>query len=481
VAQIVKRGKSWYYRFTDANGRRIMRKGCPDRRMTEGIAAQAEAEVARIKSGLSDPREEGYAKHAAVSLADHWNAWKASLRAKNSTEKHVTLFSVRAARVIALASGAKLSDIESPRSAKKAEIARTDDALEKCLSLSKLMDLTSERVEQALSKLRVGGRSLATLNHHRAAIRAFSKWCDETHRNRYDNLRLLKSFNAKEDPRHDRRTVSLEELRRLVQVAQSGPIVMGMAGPARALCYRLAVATGLRYSEISIITPESFNWQAPSVTVAAAYTKNGDPATFSLSSDLADDLAAYVSTLPPGKPVFPLPVDKGAKMLRYDLKAAKIPYRDGGGLVFDFHSLRCEMATLADAAGVSPRVVQKMMRHSTLELTGRYTRPRAVDIEAAASKLPSLKPDSQSPESIAATGTDGAIHQKTFAPSLRPDGDTSVRIHAVLGDLGGVEVEAPCDVKNVALPMISSSLPPDLISTGDGTRTHDLRIMRPPL
>ena len=54
--------------------------------------------------------------------------------------------------------------------------------------------------------------------------------------------------------------------------------------------------------------------------------------------------------------------------------------RDASGLVFDFHALRCQTATLADQAGVSPRVVQKLMRHSSLELTGRYTRPRAVDI-----------------------------------------------------------------------------------------------------
>ena len=94
------------------------------------------------------------------------------------------------------------------------------------------------------------------------------------------------------------------------------------------------------------------------MTVAAAYTKNGDPATLPLPRDLADDLAAYVAPLPPGTPVFPLPFEKGAKMLRVDLEAAGIAYRDASGLVFDFHSLRCEMATLADAAGVSPRVVQ---------------------------------------------------------------------------------------------------------------------------
>ena len=60
-------------------------------------------------------------------------------------------------------------------------------------------------------------------------------------------------------------------------------------------------------------------------------------------------------------------------MVRQDLKAAGIPYRDAAGRVFDFHSLRCQMATLADAAGISPRVVQRLMRHSKLEMTGRYT------------------------------------------------------------------------------------------------------------
>jgi hypothetical protein len=77
-------------------------------------------------------------------------------------------------------------------------------------------------------------------------------------------------------------------------------------------------------------------------------------------------------------------------MLRVDPAAAEIPYRDAAGLVLDSHIPRCETATLADAAGVSPRVVLRLMRHSTLEPTGRHTRPRAVDIEAA-SMLPTLK------------------------------------------------------------------------------------------
>lgn len=152
----------------------------------------------------------------------------------------------------------------------------------------------------------------------------------------------------------------------------------------------------------------------------AAYTKNGDPATLPLSIDLADDLAPDVATLAPGTPVFPLPA-QGAEMLRPDLEAARIPYVDASGLFFDFHALRCQTATLADAAGVSPRIVRRLMRHSSLELTGRYTKPRAVDIEAAASMLPSLRPTGDCPERLAMTGTDGPVGHRHWSESAGPD------------------------------------------------------------
>ena len=84
-------------------------------------------------------------------------------------------------------------------------------------------------------------------------------------------------------------------------------------------------------------------------------------------------------------------------MLRGDLERAGIAYRDETGRVFDFHALRCQCATLADQAGVSPRVVQRLMRHSSLDMTNRYTRPRMHDLEGAAASLPSLRPEPSAP------------------------------------------------------------------------------------
>jgi integrase len=445
--KLIKRGNIWYFRYTDADGKRVMRKGCADKKVSEEMLAAAERDAARVRAGIVNTKELAYKEHEKTPLAVHLDAWEQSLSDAGSKDKHVRLFSARARRVVALAMGAKLRDVEPAQHNKTADVAKAARNLADYLARAHLSDLTEERVQKALATLRREGRSLQTLVHHRAAARAFSKWCRDTRRTQEDDLRGVKGFNVKEDRRHDRRTVSVEELQRLIQAAEQGPVVLGMTGPVRSLCYRLAVATGLRFGEIGSIRPASFDWKAPSVTIPAAYTKNGDPATLPLPSDLAGDLAAYVATLTPGEPVFCLPSRRGARMLRRDLKVAGIPYKDAAGLVFDFHALRCETATLLDAAGVTPRVVQKLMRHHSLELTGRYMRPRAVDVEAAVSRLPSLKPAGDRPEPMAATGTDGATHEQTLAPSLLHFQTAEGRHESSSVVMTGSDVQASMDGK----------------------------------
>jgi integrase len=391
MASFRKHGKVWYYRFVDGDGFKRERKGCTDRRATEDMARAAESKAAKIRDGTADPKDFIYRDHAARPLAVHIADWQAFLVSQGASSKHAEHASNRVRRLVAvmLGSHAALIDHRTLKPQDRGDIARK---VAETIAPARLSGLTRETVQDGIARLKAAGWSHQSCNHYRASAKAFSKWCHESHRTREDAVRGVRGYNAKEDRRHDRRTVSLDELLCLISAAENGPMVAKMSGPARALCYRLAVASGLRYSEIASILPESFDWKAPSVTVAAAYTKNGDPATLTLPTDLASDLVAYVAAMPSGMPIFPLPA-KGAKMLRVDLDAAGIPYQDASRLFFDFHSLRCQTATLADAAGVSPRVVQKMMRHSSLELTGRYTRPRAVDIKAAAGMLPSLKPE----------------------------------------------------------------------------------------
>lgn len=362
MASVFKpKGKSKYViSYRDEHGRRRKRNGTTDKKLTRQIGADLENEVLLRTRGLIDPTTETIASNERKGVKAHLQDFEATLQAKGNTTKHVELFIARALRVVDLA------------------------------QLSRLSDLVASHVQAALASLRAEGLSLATCNHHRAAIRAFSRWLWKEGRLSSDPLVGVSGFNAREDRRHDRRTLGIEEIRRVIEAAEHGPAYRRMSGHARALSYRLAVASGLRYAEIQSMTSRSVTIDR--VTVKAAYTKNGHTDTLDLPLDLASDLADWTIDKPKDEPFFPLP-SRGAAMLRVDLEAAGIPYRDAEGLVFDFHALRCQCATLMDQAGVSPRVVQKRMRHSTLALSGHYTRPRDVDLKQATLSLPSLRPE----------------------------------------------------------------------------------------
>src|SRR5262249_43124717 len=146
----------------------------------------------------------------------------------------------------------------TPRRSTRADRDRSAAALKAVLDDTRFGDLSPSMIQQALGTLRAGGRALATLNHHRSAARAFFRWAREDGRLQDDPLAGVTGYNAAADRRHDRRTLSLDELRRLIGAAEAGPPYRAMSGPRRALCYRLAVATGLRYSEIRSVRPESF-------------------------------------------------------------------------------------------------------------------------------------------------------------------------------------------------------------------------------
>ncbi len=506
MASLRKRGRVWYYRYVDADGVKRSRKGCTDRRATEELARAADAEAAKIRAGLVDVKDLARRDHQARPLSEHLTAWRDAMLNQGHTPKHSDQSADRVRRLIAVMFGARPDDIDGKTMSRpRQEQARA--TIDRLVAKAKLSDIATERVQAALATFRDSGRSAQTCNHYRACVRAFARWAWKTGRLRDNPLVGLTGYNAKEDRRHDRRTISLDELTRLIEVADRGAAFQAMTGPARALCYRLAASTGLRYSEIASITPASFDWEGPSVRVAAAYTKNRQEAKLPLPNDLADDLRPYVATLATDSPVFPLP-PKGAEMLRADLEAAGIPYRDASGL-YDFHSLRCQTATLADAAGISPRVVQQLMRHSSLELTGRYTKPRAVDIDAAASRLPSLRPTGDRTEGLAMTGTDGPIGHRQPSDPIGPAASNTEKSGvegqpirerfghylATGGDVSGRDVSRPGVTARSNDPALANAKPlisqgfdascrsesASVVITPDWIRTSNLRFRRPML
>ena len=89
-------------------------------------------------------------------------------------------------------------------------------------------------------------------------------------------LAHLDGLNVKTDRRRNRRALTVDELRGLLDAACRGPECYGMDGPERGLLYWLAVESGLRSNELRSLTRASFALDAepPTVTVDAAYSAN---------------------------------------------------------------------------------------------------------------------------------------------------------------------------------------------------------------
>ena len=253
-------------------------------------------------------------------------------------------------------------------------------------------------------------------------------------------LAHLPRMNVKTDRRHDRRALSVDELRRLLQAAETGPNRQGrkkngqpswhMSGLQRAALYHLAMETGLRSSELRSLTKASFDFDSdpPTVTVEAAYSKRKRRDVMPLRRETADVLRPFLATLTPATPVFKMPSKHhvAGLLLKPDLEAARqqwliessddaernqrdksdyLAYVDHAGRYADFHALRHSFITQLGRTGTHFKTQQDLARHSTPVLTARYTHGFRGDEVAAINELPNLAPTTR--KNQRATGTDG--------------------------------------------------------------------------
>jgi integrase len=342
MASFRQKGKNWFYRFVDADGRKRERKGCPDRRVTEAMAAAAEMEAVKVRAGLLDPRDLAFRAHEATPLADHLAAFRDALAAEGNTRGHVGMTFRRAERVLNLAKVRRISE----------------------LSLSKALG--------ALPALRDAGLNKESVNHHIRAVKAFSRWLWKDGRAREHALAHLSTSNPESDRRRVRRALTPEEAARLILAAEQGPVVQGLSGPDRADLYALTLGTGFRAEELASLTFERFDLESdpPTVTVRACYSKNGREAVQPISEALAGRLRPRLARTAPGAPVFNRVVRRRrtAEMLRVDLEAAGIAYKTDSGVV-DFHALRTTYVSHLVATGASVKTCQVLARHATPTLT----------------------------------------------------------------------------------------------------------------
>ena len=281
-----KKGGTFYITYHLRPGQRRTVKGCKDRAATEALARKLEADAMLRREGVIDVRNDQYAKAEARPLVvrdgdgkvidGHLADLHAALLAKGVTRDRADLVRTRVNKVLRLAKAERISH------------------------------LSPSAVQGAIAAVREDGLSLQTCNDTLRAIKQFSRWLWRDGRAREDVLAHLTGYNVALDRRHDRRSLTDEELARLIAAAEAGPAIINMAGQDRAILYRVAVGTGFRAKELRSLAAESFDLGAdpPTVTVQAAYSKHRRRDVQPIRRDLADLLGPWLATKRPGGPVF---------------------------------------------------------------------------------------------------------------------------------------------------------------------------------
>ncbi len=323
---------------------------------------------------------DGQRAAAGKAMAAHIEDWQVAMEAKGNCRQHVRGFVANLKRLV------------------------------KACKWRQLSDISASDVNRWIPEKRTARMSAATINHYIRSAKAFCNWLVQERKLSDNPLRHIAFLNVETDRRLERRAFTLEEIGRLLAAAEAGPFVCDMSGPSRALLYRLALETGLRYSELFSLTKSSFDLtgDTATVTIAADAAKNRKEAVLPIRADLANDLQASMALfLPEAKAFQGMKRGKGAEMIQADLEAAGIPYIDTYGLQGDFHALRHTFASLLNQARVPLATAQKMMRHSDPKLTANIYTHVLVETKAEAlHSLPEIGAAIPQNETATKTGTD---------------------------------------------------------------------------
>lgn len=245
----------------------------------------------------------------------------------------------------------------------------------------RLSDITSDGFNRWRSQQTLGPK---TCNEYLGHISAFLTWLQKNGHLAHHPLKTVSKAETKGKERYVRRALLDAERDQLMQT-----------GGWRGLVYFLAAFTGLRKGEIRSLlwVDMHLDGARPFIAVRAATTKNSKTAQQPLVPALASALQALRSQerATTGK-VFRRGVPK-AKTFLQDLAACKIPHLDELGRRVDFHSLRHTFNTMLQRAGVPPRVIMELMRHSDLRLSSTtYTDTTCLPLFVEMGKLDSFLP-----------------------------------------------------------------------------------------
>jgi len=233
-----------------------------------------------------------------------------------------------------------------------------------------------EQVTQYLAELDANGIAAASSARKLSAIRQFHKFLAADGIRADDPTRIIASPKAR---RSLPKVLSIEEIARLLALAESEIELEGVTDAQRAMSHRLYLllellyATGMRVSELVSLKRVQVMRDASFLTIRG---KGAKERIVPLTDRARDAVKAYVSTLEPGSPwLFPSGGETGylsRQVFARELKG--LAARAGiGAPRISPHVLRHAFASHLLAGGADLRVVQTLLGHSDISTTQIYT------------------------------------------------------------------------------------------------------------
>lgn len=350
-------GAPWTLVWFDHTGRRRKRSSrTTDKKTAERILAKKIADAALRREGVIDASQDSFRDSATRPVELHLHDFAAKLRVADRGEQHITT---------------TIKYIES-------------------FGWSTLADITADSANRRTNELRKDGCGSRTIQAYLTAAKSFTRWLSKNGKLAFDPLMIVDKPNPNAKRKHRRRALLREEFPWLLDAARAGPVRLGMSGSERALLYSVAVQTGLRSGELRSLTRGNLFLSAtpPYITCEAGSAKNRKACRQFITTDLANELIAHVARLPMSRRhVFAMPPKEDVvEMFRADMAEARkkwlgsnppqerteslfLTLSDADGKTLDFHSLRHSCGAWLALAGVYPKLIQSIMRHSTMELT----------------------------------------------------------------------------------------------------------------
>ena len=400
--RIVLETSKWYAEWTLPGGEVKRCAGYKDREATVQLAAKKEREAARGEEGLTDE----FQKELSRPIGEHLEDYRRALESKGDCMEHVKGTIARLEKLFAGINCRNLATLKPEavanwlaqlRSGSEAALQLDRDwytvkemaallgmkpeTLSSFLNRNQLIATGKARkdvpeagdgdgrerlyprstveIVQTRGRQAGSGVSPQTTNQYLSHLKSFCHWLTKPGIRRMRSNPIkdadLRPVNEEVDRRHDRRELTADELRTVLDTAKnSATTFRGLTGADRFHLYATACGTGFRASALASLTPESFDLDAgsPTVTLAARNAKNRKTKVQPIPADVADLLREYLKGKPAGQRVWGgtwASDRRGAEMLRRDLDAAGVPYvveGPDGPLFADFHALRHTYLTL---------------------------------------------------------------------------------------------------------------------------------------